>query len=87
MHSKLVSFLLMALMAFYLGSGTAYAACTPEELDYKARQIATKLERLRNSNEDEYQRILLRFNNKARLLDPNDIDAMCDLYDQMLFEI
>ena len=79
--------LLAALFMLLMTLGVAWSQCTKGEMEEKARIVAMKMEALRNKNQDEHQRILLRFNNKARLLDPNDIQAWCDLYDQILFEI
>ena len=84
---KLAIKCMLLLIILCLGAGLALAKCTEEEMYSKARQVMTRMERLEQSNNDEYMRLLLRFNNKARLLDENDIDAWCDLYDQMLLEI
>ena len=80
--------LLILAMTLQLGTGMAGAEeCNKDTIEQKARVIAQRMERLQQTNMGEYDRIMLRFNNKASLLDPDDLQAWCDLYDQMLFEI
>jgi Skp family chaperone for outer membrane proteins len=77
--------LIIAFIAF--SAPAAPAACSQDEMTRKAIKVAERLEELKNRDETEYQRILLRFNNIARQLDQNDRDAWCALYDQLLLEI
>lgn len=79
------------IMAFLLlgcfSVGAVWGQCSQEEMEAKARKVSEKMEKLRNENDMDYRFLLLRFNNKARLLDVNDRDAWCELYDQMLLEL
>ena len=84
---KLILMALAALLMLQMSLSSAWSQCSKEEMEEKARIVALKMKNLRNKDQYEYQRILLRFNNKALLLDPNDTQAWCDLYDQLLFEI
>jgi PhoPQ-activated pathogenicity-related protein len=77
----------IVLIAAFISAQTALAACTQDEMTRKAMKVADRLEELKNRDEMEYQRILLRFNNIARQLDRNDRDAWCAMYDQLLLEI
>ena len=84
---KLLSAIMVFAMLIGGSMGTALAECTQEEMETKARIVAEKLEKLRTKSESDYRFLLLRFNNKARLLDVNDFSAWCELYDQMMFEM
>jgi hypothetical protein len=85
---KLMAWLTSLVLLGSLGSGLAWGGeCTQEELLHKARLVQQKFQELERNNYDEYMRLLLRYNNKARQLNENDSDAWCDLYDQILFEI
>jgi hypothetical protein len=67
--------------------GLVYGQCTQEEVLIKARLVQQKFQELERNNYDEYMRLLLRYNNKAQRLQEKDLDAWCDLYDQILLEI
>ncbi len=84
---KLAILLLAATITFAMSAGAVLAKCTQEQLEEKARLVAVKMDQMRQKDDDEYRRLLLRFNNKAQLIDKNDIDAWCDFYDQMMFEL
>ena len=84
---KIKLIVLAGLLLLPMTLGTAWGQCAREDVEQKAHIVAQKMEQLFNKNQDEYRRILLRFNNKAQLLDPNDLQGWCDLYDQILFEI
>jgi Skp family chaperone for outer membrane proteins len=85
MKALLAAVILIIIIAF--SAPAAPAACSQDEMMRKAMKVADRLEELKNRDEAEYQRILLRFNNIVRQLDQNDRDAWCDMYDQLLLEI
>jgi hypothetical protein len=80
-------FLISMVLMVGLSTGTAFSACTQEEMMNKAVKVASRLEQLKDRDAMEYQRILLRFNNIARQIDQNDIDAWCAIYDRLLLEL
>jgi hypothetical protein len=85
---KLLAWLISLALLGSLGAGPAWGGeCTQEELLSKARLVQQRFRELERTNYDEYMRLLLRYNNKARQLDEKDAGAWCDLYDQILFEI
>ena len=81
---KIIGLLVLAVL---FNASVTFGACTIEQVREKARKVMTKFEQLEQTNHDEYMRLLLRFNNKSQLLDENDLDAWCEFYDQMLFEM
>jgi hypothetical protein len=84
---KLAVCLTSAVFFFCAVVSASYGQCTEEEMLTKARMVQQRFERLERDNYSEYMRLLLRFNNKARLLNEKDVAGWCDLYEQMLLEM
>ncbi|MDR1397951.1 MAG: hypothetical protein LBJ14_09520 [Desulfarculales bacterium] len=74
-------------LIFCVNATPLYGQCTEDEMLAKARTVQQKFESLERNNYNEYMRLLLRFNNKAQMLNEKDADGWCDLYDQMLLEM
>ena len=79
--------ILLLISCVFIFSVPGWADCTKEEMERKAREVALRLEALQQKNEDEYKAILLNLNNRSRLIDKHDIQAVCDFYSQALWEL
>ena len=79
--------LMIALTAAALASPTAHAACTPDEVNAKAEQLAERVNQLTESNPERAKEI----NEEIRQMDAkrsaDQLGDECEAYDKRLQQI
>ena len=77
--------LLFSALVLLFSAHTAFAACTPEQAQQKAMQVATQLQALAQKDAAKFQKLMQEFQQKsAELQTKNDMDAVCKYYDDMI---